>query len=61
MITAKQLADKLNITPCRVRVLTREGRITNCQKVGRDWVYSDSSQVIPAKHTNSTVKYGVKK
>lgn len=61
MITAKQLADKLKITPCRVRVLTREGRITDCQKVGRDWVYSDNSQVIAAKHTNSTLKYGANK
>ncbi len=53
MITAKQLADKLNISPCRVRVLTRQGRITECEKVGRDWVYSNDSQVIAAKHTNS--------
>jgi len=32
----------LGVTPCRVRVLIREGRI-KAAKIGRDWVVDESS------------------
>ncbi|MDA8065696.1 MAG: helix-turn-helix domain-containing protein [Thermaerobacter sp.] len=37
-MSVPEAAEKLGVTPARVRVLAREGRIHGAIKVGRDWV-----------------------
>ena len=50
MLTTKQIAKKLNITPVRVRQLVKMGRITKCKLMGNSYVYSNNSEIVPAKH-----------
>ena len=37
MMTVAEVADRLNLTVGRIRVLCREGRFAGAQKIGRDW------------------------
>jgi excisionase family DNA binding protein len=42
LLSTNQAAEKLNVTPIRVRQLIREGKIT-AQKVGRDYAIEESA------------------
>lgn len=42
MLTTKQVAEKLNITPTRVRQLCNEGKI-KAQRIGRDWIIEEKN------------------
>lgn len=41
MITINDAATILDISPCRVRALAREGRLP-AQKIGRDWLIDEA-------------------
>lgn len=49
MIDTKTAAEKLNITPRRVRVLCEQGRIRGAKKVGRDWLLPPNPVVLAAE------------
>lgn len=40
LLTVKEVAARLNLTPVRVRMLIKAGRLP-AQKVGRDWLITE--------------------
>ena len=44
LMTVKQAAEKWGVTPRRVQILIRTGRIPKAYKLERDWVMPDNTQ-----------------
>ena len=43
-MSIKEVAEKWNVTPRRVRVLCETGRIEGAAKLGREWAIPEDSQ-----------------
>lgn len=41
LLTVREAAERLDVAPCRIRNLIREGRIRGI-KIGRDWLIPES-------------------
>ena len=43
-VTAKEIAEKWELSTRRVRILCSEGRIEGAEKVGRDWLIPENAK-----------------
>jgi len=53
MKTVKQVAKELGVSKSRVRFLCLNERIIKAEKLGRDWMISDSYEIIKGKKENN--------
>ncbi|MEG2072661.1 MAG: DNA-binding protein [Oscillospiraceae bacterium] len=53
-ISATQAAEKWGITPKRVQVLCKEGRISGVMRVGRTWIVPENAE----KPADARIKSG---
>ncbi|MDA8065060.1 MAG: nucleotidyl transferase AbiEii/AbiGii toxin family protein [Thermaerobacter sp.] len=49
MLTSKEVAAALGVSPKRARQLLQQGRIPGATKIGRDWLAPEPLRVIPGK------------